>query len=328
MLKSGDLRDVPRLGNAAGHRALIAGSTRLVFHLALDRFFASKVAADGLRFKTHVRNTLMGRLTSNVDRKDFVSYLLKAKESGRGQPYEIPELSAEARSLMVAGEYLRSAAHTDANAESGSDTTATQLAANFFYITQHANTWKRLNTEIRSKFSEVEDIRLGAALESCDYLKAVVEETLRINPSVPGYPPREVLPGGINIAGEYLPAGVEVGAKTTYALHHNPQYFEDSHEHRPERWLAAEAGEEKVQEQYKSFAPFSMGSRMCISRRLAYIELWITIATAVFEYDMRYISAGKETAHGPDVCEYKLEDAFVSKRDGPLVEIRRRQLVQ
>ena len=151
MLENEDLRGVPRLGNAAGHRALIAGSSRLVFDLGLDRLFASKVSADGLRFMTHVRNALMQRLTSKVDRKDFVSYLLKAKEAGRGQHYEIPELIAEVRSLMVAGEYQRSAAHKDANAESGSDTTATQLVANFFYITQISNTWERLSTETRSQ---------------------------------------------------------------------------------------------------------------------------------------------------------------------------------
>ena len=64
------------------------------------------MAANGIRFKTHVRNTLTERLKSNIDRKDFLSYLLKAKESGKGQPYEFPELVAEARSLMVAGKLM------------------------------------------------------------------------------------------------------------------------------------------------------------------------------------------------------------------------------
>ncbi len=218
---------------------------------------------------------------------------------------------------------LLTASHADAN-DSGSDTTATQLAANFFYITQNINTWERLSTEIRSKFSDVEEIRLGPTLESCEYLKAVVEETLRMNPSVPGCLPREVLPGGIEIAGEFFSPGVEVGV-TTYAVHHNPRYFIKSHEHRPERWLRAEAGDENVQKCYDAYAPFSIGSRMCIGRRLAYIELWITIARAVFGYDMKYMGAGKESAHGPDVCEYRQFDAFASKRDGPLIEFKRRK---
>ena len=145
-----------------------------------------------------------------------------------------------------------------------------------------------------------------------------------MNPSVPGYLPREVLPGGIQIAGEFFPAGVEVGI-TTYALHHNPQYFADSHEHRPQRWLADEVGAENVQKSYAAFAPFSMGSRMCIGRKMAYFELWIAIARAIFEYDIKYVSGGKEQIHGPKVCEYKLVDAFASKRDGPVLEFRRRE---
>ena len=265
-----------------------------------------------MRFKTHVQKTLTERLKSDIDRQDFFSYLLKAKESGKGQPYEFPELVAEARSLMVAG----------------SDTTATQLAANFFYITQNPSTWSTLCTEIRSKFTDIEEIRLGPELDSCLYLKAVVEESLRINPSVPGYLPRRVLPGGITIAGEFFPAGVEVGV-TTYALHHNEAYWPDSHVHRPERWLVSdEKGgrtAEEVQANYAAFAPFSLGSRMCIGRKMAYFELWIAIARAVFEYDVAYVSGGKETVFGSGVCEYKLEDAFASKRDGPVVEFRRKK---
>ena len=172
----------------------------------------------------------------------------------------------------------------------------------------------------------MEDIHLGTTLESCHYLKAVVEETLRITPSVPGYLPRETLQGGITIDGQHFPAGVEV-AITTYALHHNETYFPDSHTHNPDRWIpSADNPEEAIQERLRAcFAPFSQGSRMCIGRKLAYFELWIALARAVFEYDMKYVGRGKETSLGPEVrCEYALKDAFAAQREGPLIEFRRR----
>jgi len=265
------------------------------------------LAASGPRFLNYVQKTLTDRLNSSVERKDFISYLLKAKESSGGQSYEYPELVAEARSLMIAG----------------SDTTATQLAANLFYITQNKETLRRLTSEIRSKFTSVEDIRLGPALESCQFLTAVVEETLRMSPSLPGFLPREVLPGGLEVIGHFFPPGVEV-AVTTYALHHDPRYFPKPHEHIPQRWLPEESGEQSVKEAWNAFAPFSYGSRVCLGKRLAYFELWITIARAVFLFDMEYVSGGREDALEAEYNEYKLWDNFSAKRQGPLIRFRNR----
>lgn len=170
----------------------------------------------------------------------------------------------------------------------------------------------------------MEDIRLGSKLESCEYLKAVIEESLRINASLPGYLAREVLPGGITVIGEYFPPGVEI-AVPTYTLHHNPKYFPDPHKHTPERWLPSESGVDNVKLAWEAFAPFSTGARMCIGRRLAYIELQIVIARVVFLYDMKYIDGTREEALGPDACEYKLEDWFSGKRFGPTIEFRHRE---
>ena len=75
----------------------------MVFRLGLGDLLTAKVSADGAQFKTHVIKTLKTRLASDVDRKDFLSYILRAKENGKN-PYELPELIAETRSLMVAGE--------------------------------------------------------------------------------------------------------------------------------------------------------------------------------------------------------------------------------
>ena len=183
---------------------------------------------------------------------------------------------------------------------------------------------EKLRSEICLKFTSVEEIRLGPALDSCQYLKAVVEETLRLNASLPGYLPREVLSGGILVAGIYFPPGVEL-AVPTYTIHHSPHYFEKPYEHIPSRWLPKESGEDRVNEARKVFIPFSYGSRICIGRRLAYIELWITIARLVFLYDMKYVGGGKETSLGPEICEYKIEDNFSAKRSGPIIEFRKRQ---
>ena len=68
----------------------------------------------------------------------------------------------------------------------------------------------KLSREIRSTFKSEEEIKLGPKLDSCEYLKAVVEETLRISPSLAGPLPRQVEAGGLQVLGQYFPEGVEL----------------------------------------------------------------------------------------------------------------------
>jgi len=211
--------------------------------------------------------------------------------------------------------------------EIGSDTTATQLAANFFYITQNPKTLARLTAEIRSTFPNADAIRLSPALDSCHYLHAVINETLRISPSVPGILPREVLPGGLSVCGEYFPEGVDL-AVPIYTAHHNPTVYPHPHKHIPERWLPDQASEEAIKQCHDALTPFSYGSRMCIGRRLALMELWLTIAYAVWMFDVEYVGGGKEDrllGPGADDLEYQLLDHLAAGRNGPIIRFNKRE---
>ena len=204
----------------------------------------------------------------------------------------------------------------------GSDTTATQIAANLFYITQNPETKARLTLEIRSTFDSLEEIVLGKQLDSCNFLKAVVQETLRITPSLPGILSRQVQEGGVTVLGHYFAQGTEL-AVPVYALHHNEEYFPENHVHKPDRWQTdSKAYVERAQ---TAFQPFSYGSRQCIGKRLAYIELYIFLARIMWLYDVKYLGKGREEAWGPDVVEYKMIDHIAAARVGPVIEFTRRQ---
>lgn len=200
----------------------------------------------------------------------------------------------------------------------GSDTTATQLAANFFYLTNNPRILSKLVHETRTTFSDVEEIRVGDKLSSCVYLSAVIEETLRINPSVPGILPREVLPGGITVCDEFFPAGVELSVPI-YTLHHNPNYYPEPHKYVPERWLAKENDEESLKLAADACNPFSYGSRICVGWKLAKMELHLVLARALYLYDIEYIGGGREDRLGSDVMEYKLMDHLAAGRSGPII---------
>lgn len=219
----------------------------------------------------------------------------------------------------------------------GSDTTSTAMAATLFYLVRNPAALQKVTDEIRAKFSDVEEIAQGAALTSCTYLRACIDEAMRMSPSVGGIVPREVLPGGIHIDGEFIPEGTVVGVPH-YTIHHNPAYYPDPFTYNPDRWVAGGqkaagvVGESDVEKAHSAFCPFSVGPRGCIGKGLAYIEMSTTIARLLFLYDLRKAPGPDPGEGNPSLewgrqrsWEYQLVDQFTSLKDGPLVEFRKRQ---
>jgi cytochrome P450 len=200
-----------------------------------------------------------------------------------------------------------------------------------------------LSAQIRSTFSSLEEIVPSPKLNSIRFLRACVDESMRLSPPVPALLPREVMHGGMEIAGHYVPAGMVVGVPT-YSLHRNTLYFPEPLAYRPERWLVDEVirdGEvvkrdegsdnseqaKAVKTMQSAFAPFSIGSRGCIGKGIAYLELTVALARTLWLYDLRLVK-GLEgrgmTAEG----HYNLRDIFVAEKVGPVVQFRRRDGVE
>ncbi len=61
-----------------------------------------------------------------------------------------------------------------------------------------------------------------------------------------------------------------------FTLHFNTKVFPDPHAFRPERWL-----DNPTPEMQRDWIPFGVGSRQCIARNLATVELFLGVrATA------------------------------------------------
>lgn len=99
-------------------------------------------------------------------------------------------------------------------------------------------------------------------VESSDrlpYLDAVIKETLRLYAPLPGSEPRS-LPTAATIDGYTIPPRTVVSI-SPYALHRNPQVFQDPTKFNPDRWLDPS---HNLTEMKKWFWAFSSGGRMCI----------------------------------------------------------------
>ncbi len=213
------------------------------------------------------------------------------------------------------------------------------MAATLFYLVRNEDALRKVTEEVRSKFSDVEEIVQGAGLNSCSYLRACIDEAMRLSPSVGGIVPREVLPGGITIDGHTLPQGIVVGVPH-YTIHHNPDYYPSPFHYIPERWVegASASGlngsavtSDEVARAQSAFCPFSIGPRGCIGKGLAYQEMMTTLARTIYLYDMRRAAGVRDPGEGSPRLEwgrhreneYQLMDIFTSARDGPMVEFRK-----
>ncbi|KAH8588815.1 cytochrome P450 [Bisporella sp. PMI_857] len=306
------------LGSAA-HMHLILGTNPMIKKLGLNKVLFSKIYAQRMQYISFAKSQAAERtkIGTETDRKDFFYYLLNAKDPETGKGFTTPELWGESNLLIIAG----------------SDTTSTALAAAFFYLVHNPEKLDKLAKEILATFKDVEEIHSSATLNGCAYLKAVIDEAMRLSPPVGGILPREVLAGGIDIDAMHIPEGVVVGTPH-YALHHNPAYFPQPFEFTPERWIASSSSQvtkENVELAQSAFCPFSVGPRGCIGKGLAYVELMTGLARVVFLYEMRKVAGITVREGSPDgeqgrrrMGEYQLKDSFTSMKDGPYVQFRER----
>lgn len=272
--------------------------------LPLDRFLNEKAVNDVKAFYAFAMTAIENRqreINSSAPstRKDFMYFLTKALGNG----YTETDLIQEIHLLMVAG----------------SDTISITIAACFYYLSRNLTVLERLQSELRDTFACIEEIT-SVSTSKCEYLRAVITETLRIAPPA-GVPlQREITGNGLVVDDMKLPAGTLLGT-AIYGLHHSPEYFSEPGTFKPERWIPEHTSAEEIAKNRSAFAPFSVGSRACVGRRMADNELNIALARVLYEYDIR-LEPGDTTGQRDDGL-YDLKDVFIAERWGPRIQFRR-----
>ena len=163
----------------------------------------------------------------------------------------------------------------------GRDTTAGLLSFVLFELARNPDIYKKLRDEILDKFgtSNLEEITFES-LKKCEYLKAVLNEALRMYPSVPrNYrvsTRNTTLPRGGGSDGT-SPIFIPKGRSVIYniaATHMDPRYYgKDVEEFRPERWF-----EELTKKLGWAYLPFNGGPRICLGQQFALTEASYVVA--------------------------------------------------
>ena len=120
----------------------------------------------------------------------------------------------------------------------------------------------RLTNEVRSAFGSDQDITMSS-IGNLPYMLACLNESLRMYPPLPSGLPRVVPAGGTVLAGKFVPAGTVVSV-WQWAINHDPSYWKDPWDFRPERFL----GDVRyANDQLDAMQPFSTGPRNCIGKK-------------------------------------------------------------
>ena len=158
----------------------------------------------------------------------------------------------------------------------GRDTTASLLSNVWFMLSKRPDIWAKLQEDVATLHGELPD---WEELKNLKYLKALLNESLRIHPVVPANR-REAqedttLPLGGGTDGS-APLFIKKGSLVSwsvYTMHRRKDYYgEDADEFKPERWLDDPVTGRKGLRPGWEYLPFNGGARICLGQQFALTE--------------------------------------------------------
>lgn len=322
LIQSPDYRFITKCIEDCNIRTGVLFQARELTTRRFDRWLFKGSISSRNRFIPFISTQLKARMqTAATKQNDIFSILLDPKGTGNDGAGEnmpsVSELGGECTTLLMAG----------------SETTSTAISATLFYMMRNPEVYEKAAREVREQFSNSEsNVRLGAALNSCTYLRACLDESLRLSPPAASAQWRGVL-ADVVVDGRPVPAGCDVGT-SLYAIQRHPAYFDQSSVFRPERWTESDDASASERAQ-SAFSPFLLGPRSCVAKPLAVAEAMLTLATLLCRFDVK-LAEGPDgevgcgglsgAVHGrQDKDEYQLWEHVAAVKYGPLVQFRERK---
>jgi cytochrome P450 len=241
-------------------------SSFLPFYHRLDRLAS---CWDGIVLERSAQR--LKRYQSGEKLDDFFQALMESKD-GKPNELEWGEIVAEVNVMLNAG----------------SVTTAIAMANVLLQLLKHPQILERLRVEIDAVMDEDEVVAPYEKVRNLPYLRACLDESLRLFPPTSHGLTRATPPEGSNILGDYVAGGTTV-SMPAYVAHQDERVFPEPEKFIPERWLG-----EKGKELQPYFIAFSAGARGCIGRNISYLEQTVLLASVLHRYEFALPSPGWE----------------------------------
>ncbi|TDZ21526.1 Benzoate 4-monooxygenase [Colletotrichum orbiculare MAFF 240422] len=215
---------------------------------------------DGIVLQLSRRRLERYRAGERLD--DFFQALMEGK-GGEPNNLEWGEIVAEVNIMMNAG----------------SVTTAIAIANVLFQLLRNPRHLGRLRDEVDGVLDPDEVVAPYDKVKHLPFLRACLDESLRLFPPTPHGLPRKTPPEGMHVMGEWVPGGTTVAVSAVVA-HRDESVFPEADKFVPDRWLG-----DKGKELQPYFLAFSAGARGCIGRNISYLEQAVLLASVVHRYE-------------------------------------------
>ena len=206
------------------------------------------------------RSTLLSEKPSDSTRYVFIDELVRQTDN-RGR------IRSELLNILLAGR----------------DTTASLLSNVWWLLSKHPNVWAQLREDVDTLKNQCPTFE---QLKELKYLRAVLNEALRLYPVVPINAREAVVDTTLPLGGgpdETAPIFIKKGQSVVwslYAMHRRKDYYgEDADEFKPERWL----GEKGLRPGWE-YLPFNGGPRICLGQQFALTEASYTTIRLMQEF--------------------------------------------
>ncbi|ORZ05408.1 cytochrome P450 [Absidia repens] len=179
----------------------------------------------------------------------------------------------------------------------GSETTSNTLGFAIIELLRHPDVLAKLRAEIDTLEFPTSDRALfdHDQLKSLPYLNAVINETLRMDAVAAAGIERQA-DKDVTLGGRlFVPKGTAVICNV-YHAHLNEKYWPNARSFEPERWLPETAAATGIKPDMDAFYPFSVGSRNCVGKNFAIMEMRLVLATLIKRFDLSPIPDEMEQA--------------------------------
>ncbi|KAK1138450.1 hypothetical protein N8T08_002506 [Aspergillus melleus] len=251
--------------------AIIVGG--LKFYPAVYSFLMAITPASALNevmemwkvTEQQVRN----RVASGVTRPDLVGTMLQSSKATGGEAMSPEEMEVNAMMIVAAG----------------SESITTVITGVINHLLRDPKTHQTLVNILRSTFITEKEIT-ASSLKNIPYLNGVLNEGMRLCPTIPDSMRRRVPAAGANIAGQFVSGGMVVSVPP-WATYRSSRNFTRPNEFAPERWLDGATRSDEFKGDVKAaFNPFSLGPHNCPGQNLAWLELRLILARLLWRYDL------------------------------------------
>jgi cytochrome P450 len=218
----------------------------------------------------------------------------------------------------------------------GHDSTSPTICYCFYLLSKNPDALGKLRDEHDTVFgkdlSRLPDLlrEQPHLLNKLTYTNAVLKETLRLFPPAGGF--RAGAPGVYlyDTKGNKYPTEGTMVWVLHPALQRNPQYWKDAKAFIPERWLVGP--EDPLYPVKGAWRPFEFGKRDCLGQNLAMLDLRISIAMIVRQFDISDAYAEWDQLHPqkrPQMVDgeraYQIGNGGAHPADGFPCRVRLRQ---